>query len=101
MESQGSSMSCKDQPKRVSNVQRSKTATSGSWRALLALSWYTSANSPYVIQGVSAAVRGRSKLLCEGEPQGVKRPAPEPSDPPIAGEDQRLRRMNAGMSLRR
>jgi hypothetical protein len=94
-------MSCKDQPKRVSNFQCSETATSASWRALLALSWYASANSPYVIQGVSAAVRGRSKLLGEGEPQGEKRPAPEPSDPPIMGEDQSLRRMNAGMSLRR
>jgi len=50
---------------------------------------------------VSATVRGRSKLMCEGEPQGGNRPAPEPSDTPSEGVDQTVRKMNAGMSLRR
>lgn len=38
------------------------------------------ASSPYVIQGVSATVRGQAKLMCEGEPQGDNRLAPEPPD---------------------
>jgi len=52
------------------------------WRALETLSWYTSESSTYVIQGVSATVRGQSKLNGEGEPQGVTRQAPEPPDTP-------------------
>lgn len=77
-----------------------------SGRALVSLSWYASVakgldgldkldhqldlklNSPYVIQGVSATVRGQSKLSGEGEPQGENRLAPEPSDPPSEGVDQ-------------
>jgi len=50
--------------------------------ALGTLSWYTSESSAYVIQGVSATVRGQSKLYGEGEPQGVNRQAPEPPDTP-------------------
>ena len=63
------------------------------------LSWYASVpkgldhldlkvSSPYVIQGVSVTVRGQSKLLDEGEPQGENRLAPEPPDTPGKGVDQ-------------
>lgn len=75
------------------------SATSDELAGAEALSWYASVpkglsehdlkvSSPYVIQGVSATVRGQTKLMCEGEPQGGNRQAPEPPDTPGKGVGQ-------------
>jgi len=61
------------------------------------LSWYTSESSAYVIQGVSATVRGQSKLSGEGEPQGVQRQAPEPPDTPHGTWNRKAEQMKAEM----
>jgi hypothetical protein len=61
------------------------------------LSWYTSESSAYVIQGVSATVRGQSKLKCEGEPQGESRQAPEPPDTPLGTWSRKPEQMKAEM----
>jgi hypothetical protein len=57
--------------------------------------------SPYVIQEFSATVRGQTKLLGEGKPQGENRQAPEPPDMPREGMEQGDQREKAGDGLRR
>ncbi len=62
-----------------------------SWRALRpypGMRACREGSSPYVIQGVSATVRGQAKLNDEGEPQGGNRQAPEPPDTQCIGVQQ-------------
>jgi hypothetical protein len=80
-------MNCKGRTDRVNQACQSGSATSEELAGAGALSWYASegkrvSRSPYVIQGVSATVRGQTKLISEGEPQGDNRQAPEPPDTP-------------------
>jgi hypothetical protein len=55
-------------------------------------------SSPYIIQGYSAAVRGQTKLLGEGEPQGDNRQAPEPPDTPRKARIRKDRERKQGMA---
>ena len=68
------------------------------WVGAGTLSWYTSESSAYVIQGVSATVRGQSKLFGEGKPQGVHRQAPEPPDTPRPARIRKDRERKQGMA---
>ena len=64
----------------LADVKRAEwTGACESGGTRLSLSWYAIEQSPYVMQGFRVTVRGQTKLLGEGEPQGEQRQTPGPS----------------------
>jgi hypothetical protein len=74
--------------------ERPAKEAGGRWNPILV---YERESSAYDIQGVSVTVRGQSKLIGEGEPQGETRQAPEPPDTPQGTWSRKAEEMKAEM----